>query len=64
MCVIAGNRLPSSGEVYIFQRVLGQRKGEGWKCRGRGGKESNLIAKFGWFVSIIGASEDPEKNIS
>jgi hypothetical protein len=27
------------------------------------GKETNFIANFGRYVSIIGASEDPDKNI-
>jgi hypothetical protein len=58
------NRLPSSREVYIFQRGLGQREGEGMEMKGRGGKETNFIAKFGRYVSIIGASEDTDKNIS
>jgi hypothetical protein len=56
MCTLLCNRLPSSGEVYIFQRGLGQR-------RGRGGKETNFIAKFGRYVCLyytVGDSEDPD----
>jgi hypothetical protein len=55
---------PSSGKVYAFQRVLVQWEREGWKCRGVEGKGTNFFAKFGRYVSIRGASEDPEKNIN
>jgi hypothetical protein len=57
------NRLPSSGQVYTFQRVLGQREGGGMVKKGEGRKGPNFIAKFGRYFSIIGASEDPEENI-
>jgi hypothetical protein len=53
--------IPSSGRVYIFQRVLGKREGEGWKGRGNGW---NCIAKFGRFGYIRGASEDQDIYIS
>jgi hypothetical protein len=47
-----------------FKEGKGRGREEGWEYRGRGGKGPNFIAKFGRYVSIIGASEDPEKNIS
>jgi hypothetical protein len=37
---------------------------EGLEYRGRWGKGPTFIAKFGRYVSIIGASENPDKNIS
>jgi hypothetical protein len=43
---------PSSGELGINASARAGRKPE------------NFIAKFGRYVSIKGASEDPDKNIS
>jgi hypothetical protein len=52
---------PTSGKVYISQRVLGKREGgmERWVEEGQG---TDQIAMFGRYGSIRGASEHPDKN--
>jgi hypothetical protein len=61
-CVI-GYHLAEKFTFFKEARAEGGRR-DGHIRRGRGGKGSNFIAKFGRYVSIIGASGDPEKNIS
>jgi hypothetical protein len=44
-------------EKFTFSKETGQKEGGGRKG-------INFIAKFGCYVSIRGACEDPDKNIS
>jgi hypothetical protein len=46
------NRVPSNGEVCIFQRGLRQREGGGMGIYGEGGKGPKFIAKFGRYVIL------------
>jgi hypothetical protein len=44
--------------------MISARAGEGRLYRGGAEEGENFIAKFGRYVSIKGASDDPDKNIS